>query len=273
MIFDKQKEILEFVVLDDDLTSLSNKPFGYVTLPLDSIAPFEVVTKDFTLETEEERTFRLKSEKSVEDSTTSSFSPISLVNKLVDTATAHSPLKSSAEIPKLNRSKSKTIAKLRLVYEYSPLKQTSTRQRGDDHENAGPTTDILFDLPPSVLTHQMLEQNVSLKAVHYPINSMADAALEALKLRKTQSNSSTGVLTVSGIRGKNFKIDHSFTASTLRPYLVFSVGTVKYRTAIQKDYSNPYYTESFNFIIHDPTSTVLLVKVQNSCSLFHVLIS
>lgn len=266
MIFDKQQDILEFIVLDDDVTSLTNKTFGYGVLPLDSILPFEVVSKDLTLETEEERAQRLKAENSKDSksSSSSSFSPINLMHKIVDTAANNSPIKSLTDSAKLQRSKSKTIPKLLVDCEYSPLKRN-----GD--ESTSPMTDILYDLSPANLTNELLAEEVTLVS-QQPINNFAAVVMEEQRLRKTQIKSMntplslhSGVLTVSGIRGKNFKIDSSFTASTLRPYLIFSVGTVKYRTGIQKDYSNPYYPESFNFIVHDPMSTVLLVKVAISC--------
>jgi hypothetical protein len=277
MIFDKELDVVELAVCDDDMTSLSLKAFGYGSLSLDSIPPFDIVTRELILESEDERAQRLKAEeeqrKKLQETTALAAADEggNLFQRLADSAASHSPIRFSNSDAK--RSKSKTIAKLQLISEYLPLKlstaATSPSSSGD--KSAPPPTDILFDLSPKGLTDELLAEEISLVNAKQPISDMATAAVEAVaqahskRLQHSQALAQQqslhpGVLTISGIHGKNFKIDNSFT-STLRPYLVVSVGTVKHKTAIQKDYSNPYYTESFNFIVLDPMSTVLLVKV------------
>jgi hypothetical protein len=70
-----------------------------------------------------------------------------------------------------------------------------------------------------------------------------------------------GVLTVSRIKGRNFQF-HSMLSSNVRPYVIFSVGTSKYETVVQNGQHDPSYEESFNFVVQDPTTSVMIVKVE-----------
>jgi hypothetical protein len=310
MIFDKETDVVELSVCDDDMTRRGSgrggfSSFGYGSLSLHSLPPFDIVTRELVLESEDDRELRLKREaeeekrkKKIADAASGSSSSPSLLQKLADTAVSHSPIRfssSSVSVSEagaaaggtpadLKRSKSKNIAKLQLLCEYLPLRLSSSASSvvsgTNSSSNGPPPTDILFDLSPKGLTDELLTGHVPLLSLQQPIPDMATAALQALaseahtkRLQNSHSLSqqaaAVGVLTVSGLHGKNFKMDHSsssvlssaFSSSTLRPYLLLSVGTVKHRTAVQKDLSNPFYSESFNFVVLDPTATVLLVKV------------
>lgn len=308
MIFEKQTESIEFLIADDDITSLSIHTFGYAILKLDSIPAFEVVNRELILETEEEREERLKRLKSSSEKEKNGLfdfnldinlnNPLDMLDSFKKSA---SPSKKSSktssnvndeiqnELQNSGKKNNKQKPKLKIICEYLPLKQSgklsdnpssssSTSTPTSETENESLKvyqTDILFDMAPQNLTREVLNEEVIIMNTREPINDLSTVVTEAQKYEKLKllsqktelSNKTPGVLTVSGIKGKNFKIDNS-VLTTVRPFIIFSIGTTKHQTIVQKDYSNPNYDESFNFVVLDPSSTLLSVKVCNLLFLF-----
>lgn len=70
-----------------------------------------------------------------------------------------------------------------------------------------------------------------------------------------------GLLTVANIHGKNFR-GHSML-SALKPYVIFSVGTVKHSTAVHKVTPDlqVLFDETFHITVQEPLKSTLIIKV------------
>lgn len=96
-------------------------------------------------------------------------------------------------------------------------------------------------------------------AGHHEVKSFADVAVEkmgakfhSLRGKMTPSGRSIkpGVLTISEIRCRNIK-STSKVSNTLKPYVVFTCGSVVRRTMPQINMNDPYFTECFHIIVRD----------------------
>jgi hypothetical protein len=96
-------------------------------------------------------------------------------------------------------------------------------------------------------------------AEHHEARSFADVTAKAmgakfnsLRGKTTPSGRSIkpGVLTISEIRCRNIKAT-SKVSNTLKPYVVFTCGSVIRRTLPQTNMNDPFFTECFHIIVRD----------------------
>jgi hypothetical protein len=255
MVFDKETQFVELFVYDYDMGSASDF-LGKVTLNLDTLPNFDVTELDLDLLETETGTLQLvceytplkKTEAQRKEDVEAGETPDDVLFDFSPTALSTDLLEQEVVL-----AEEKDI----------PVDGTVSAGEADDKDKEGPTL------------HGMVSAVTGLKRVAKEVAapSAADEAASPLKSKQGYARvlesprgsagaANRGVLTVSCIRGRNFKV-HSMLSSTVRPYVIFTVGNTKRETAVQKDHHDPAFDEIFNFVVHDPVNSVLHVKVMH----------
>lgn len=165
---------------------------------------------------------------------------------------------------------------LQVSCQYTPLKKT-TEEKATEEAKMGDKEDILFELSPELLTSDILEAELDPDTLVNSANvsrnstpkaaSMSSCGKPSFKSLSSDGSdrlsssgvigspeplNTTGVLTVSCIRGRHFYNMHgSFLKKgkqTIRPYVSMIIGNVKKDTIVQKDHHDPHYGEVCNAI-------------------------
>jgi hypothetical protein len=173
---------------------------------------------------------------------------------------------------------------LQLSCEYISFKKKKTVATGGGAESSsgtsegsGPETEVFFDFSKDALVSDDIEmeeghlvkEGMTMSSPN-PSESISpagviDSQTSTSPTRDTFSRHSSrgigGLLTVTNIHGKNFK-GHSML-STLKPYVIFSLGTIKQTTAVHKVSSDLQVTfdETFHLTVQDPFKSTLTIKV------------
>ena len=184
---------------------------------------------------------------------------------------------------------------LQISCQYSPLKK-NTEDKATEEAEKGNKEDILFELSPSMLTSDILEEELDPDAaaadttgptrrddlrsglMSPPTNKKSFKSMSSFEEGRSPGGGpsaimSQGVLTVSCIRGRHFQTMHSSflkKGKHIRPYISLTIGNVKKETVVQKDHHDPNYAE----VIRKSVPYLLFMLkcgkiVCNSC-LFHL---
>jgi hypothetical protein len=187
---------------------------------------------------------------------------------------------------------------LQLSCEFISFKKTKPSTASGSGANAegwgGPETEVFFDFSKDALASDEIEMEdghlvgegpggaggdgiamaMGTARSPNPTQSSSPGANGALDSHTSSSPSRDsfrlssrgigGLLTVTKIEGKNFK-GHSML-SALKPYVIFSLGTIKQTTAVHKVSSDYQVTfdETFHLTVQDPFKSTLTIKVPPS---------
>jgi hypothetical protein len=252
MVFDKETQFVELFVYDYDMGTASDF-LGKVTVNLDTLPNFETAELDLDLlETD-----------------TGSIQLICEYTPLKKTEAQKNKENDAGDTPDDVIFNFSPTALSTDMLEKEVLKEDSDDQDTliDDDSSVGPvqTSGGLSKLSGAASVVNGLKKRVSHVRGDGAMKNdtpIVDKPRPVSVPKSPLKSANRGVLTVSCIRGRNFKLN-SMLSSTVRPYIILSVGNKKMETSVQKDHHDPAFDEIFNFVVHDPTNSVLQVKIMH----------